>query len=77
MKSTLKNSNEIICKHRNLRLQVPGKVGAECGLIVYINVKFEIVIINSFPTKDLNANLHLILTLEMLKVKVKDNGNSG
>ena len=34
MESTLRNSNEIICKHRNLRLQVPGKVGAECGLIV-------------------------------------------
>ena len=35
MESTLRNSNEIICKHRNLRLQVPGKVGAECGLIVW------------------------------------------
>ena len=34
MESTLRNSNEIICKHRNLRLQVRGKVGAECGLIV-------------------------------------------
>ena len=34
IESTLRNSNEIICKHRNLRLQVPGKVGAECGLIV-------------------------------------------
>ena len=32
MESTLRNSNEIICKHRNLRLQVPGKVVAECGL---------------------------------------------
>ena len=37
MESTLRNSNEIICKHRNLRLQVPGKVGAECGLIVRSN----------------------------------------
>ena len=36
MESTLRNSNEIICKHRNLRLQVPGKVGAECGLIVAV-----------------------------------------
>ena len=32
MESTLRNSNEIIFKHRNLRLQVPGKVVAECGL---------------------------------------------
>ena len=31
MGSTLRNSNEIICKHRKLPLQVPGKVVGESG----------------------------------------------
>ena len=31
MESSLRNSNEIICKHRKLRLQVPGKVVGESG----------------------------------------------
>ena len=31
MEYTLRNSNEIICKHRKLRLQVPGKVFGESG----------------------------------------------
>ena len=31
MEYTLRNSNEIICKHRNLRLRVPGKVFGESG----------------------------------------------
>ena len=28
-KAVLRNSNEIICKHRKLRLQVPGKVSGD------------------------------------------------
>ena len=35
MESSLRNSNEIICKHRKLRLQVPGKVVGESGRSVY------------------------------------------
>ena len=31
MEYTLRNSNEIICKHRKLPLQVPGKVFGESG----------------------------------------------
>ena len=31
MEAALRNSNEIICKHRRLRLQVPGKVFRESG----------------------------------------------
>ena len=31
MEAALRNSNEIICKHRKLRLQVPGKVFRESG----------------------------------------------
>ena len=43
-----------------------------------MHVLFEIVnIINSVPLMDLNANLHLTLKLEMLKVKVKDKGCDG
>ena len=38
-----------------------------------MHVKFETVIINS----ELNANLHLTLKLEILEVKVKDNGHHG
>ena len=34
MEAALRNSNEIICKHRKLRLQVPGKVSSEPGLTV-------------------------------------------
>ena len=33
-----------------------------------MHVKFERVIVNSVPLIDLNANLHLNLKLEMLKV---------
>ena len=38
---------------------------------MYKHGKFERVIVNSFPTIDLNANLNLTLKLEMLKVKDK------
>ena len=31
MEAALRNSNELICKHRKLRLQVPGKVFGEAG----------------------------------------------
>ena len=31
MEAALRNSNEIICKHRKLGLQVPGKVFRESG----------------------------------------------
>ena len=31
MEYTLRNSNESICEHRKLRLQVPGKVFRESG----------------------------------------------
>ena len=31
MAAALRNSNEIICKHRKLRLQMPGKVFRESG----------------------------------------------
>ena len=31
MEAALRNSNEIICKHRKLPLQVPGKVFRESG----------------------------------------------
>ena len=31
IESSLRNSNEIICKHRKLPLQVPGKVFRESG----------------------------------------------
>ena len=31
MKTALRNSNEIICKHRKLCLQMPGKVSSESG----------------------------------------------
>ena len=38
MEAALRNSNEIICKHRKLRLQVPGKVFRENGRsILYFN----------------------------------------
>ena len=35
MEYTLRNSNEIICIHRKLPLQVPGKVFGESGQSVY------------------------------------------
>ena len=38
---------------------------------VYMHVKFERMNVNSFPTMDLNKNLHLTLKLETSKVKVK------
>ena len=44
---------------------------------LYMYVKFERVIINSVPLMDINANLHLTLKLEVLKVKVKDKGRNG
>ena len=31
MEAALRNSNEIICQHRKLSLQVPGKVSSESG----------------------------------------------
>ena len=40
-------------------------------------VKFERVIIISFPTMNLNSSLHLTLKLEMPKVKVKDKVHNG
>ena len=36
MEAALRNSNEIICKHRKLRLQVSGKVFRESGPSVSI-----------------------------------------
>ena len=38
MEAALRNSNEIICKHRKLRLQVPGKVSSESVLTVILGV---------------------------------------
>ena len=38
MESTLRNSNEIICKHRKIPLQVPGKVYGESGRSVLMQV---------------------------------------
>ena len=57
MESTLRNSNEIICKHRNLRLQVPGKVGAECGLIVRTSNILQFHIWNKICQEKLSRNL--------------------
>ena len=45
--------------------------------MVYIYVKFESIIIKICPTMGLNANMHLPLKQEMLKVKVKDKGRNG
>ena len=36
MEATLRNSNEIICKHRILPLQLPGKVSSESGPTVLL-----------------------------------------
>ena len=44
---------------------------------VFLNVKYEKVIINSDPDMNINAYLHLTLKLEMSKVKVKDKGGNG
>ena len=44
---------------------------------VFIQVKFEKVIVISVSLMDLNTNLHLTLKLEMLKVKVKDKVSRG
>ena len=45
---------------------------------VYQNVKYEtIIIIKGVPTMDINATLHLVLKLEMLKVKVKNKDCNG
>ena len=41
------------------------------------HVKIERIIVKSFPTIELNANLHLTLKLEMSKVKVKNKGHNG
>ena len=38
MEYTLRNSNEIICKHRKLPLQVPGKVFGESEQSVQVKV---------------------------------------
>ena len=38
MEAALRNSNEIICKHRKLRLQVPGKVFRESVLSITYNI---------------------------------------
>ena len=43
---------------------------------VDLNVKYERVVIKSVPAMDINANLHLTLKLEMLKVKVIDKGRN-
>ena len=43
---------------------------------VYQQVKYERVISN-IPKMDLNANLHLTLKLEILKVKVNKKGCNG
>ena len=37
MEAALRNSNEIICKHRKLRLQVPGKVFRESGPSIHLS----------------------------------------
>ena len=41
MEAALRNSNEIICKHRKLRLQVPGKVFRECGQGKLFSSKYQ------------------------------------
>ena len=41
MEAALRNSNEIIWKHRKLPLQVPGKVFRESGPSIYTNEDFE------------------------------------
>ena len=41
------------------------------------NVNYEKVIINSFLSMDIKANLRSTLKLEMLKVKVKDESHNG
>ena len=44
MGSTLRNSNEIICKHRKLPLQVPGKVVGESGRFVHVSHIFIVLV---------------------------------
>ena len=41
MGAALKNSNEIIFKHRKLRLRVPGKVSSESGSSIWDSADFQ------------------------------------
>ena len=66
MEATLRISNEITCKHRKLRLQVPGKVSRESGptvdLTCYVFPVFQYEFMYLFcdvtvPAKHHNANI--------------------
>ena len=72
MESTLRNSNEIICKHRKIPLQVPGKVYGESGRSVKsrfeVMARIEITLSCVIIGFSLNELLQHVVTFNTYKI---------